>query len=334
MSTATAIRKPARLRKPLYMAAPLDSVALAHEAEELLEQHWPLTAKELLALAGPDRADLATMLLLRACYRGENGAFMEQVESLPRNLAPLATPIRLLIVPAFLFAEHPELAIDGALIKDIADRLGAETEIVPIDSRGVSKANGRVLAGYLQRPSDKPTWMLSISKGTSDARAALHQLSGWPEHLKGWVDVCGIYSGTPIADWWTEEMVKRWLLKAFCGFNNLPFDTLLEMRRDAPIWQSPVVPPASDRLVHVLGFPPPWCVEPRMERNYRRLLATDGPNDGLTPLVNAFDYPGRLVPVWGADHFMRLPDLAGLIYRTIHMAAAIEAGEISQPLKG
>jgi len=329
MNTATVARKSARLRKPLYMATPTDSVALAKEAEDLLRKNWPLTAKELVALAGPDRADLATMLLLRACYRGENGAFIEQVEWLPRGRAPLAAPIRLLIVPAFLFAEHPELAIDGELIRDIADRLGAETEILPIESRGIGAANGRVLADHLHRTSDKPTWLLSISKGTSDVRAAFHQLGGWPVNLSGWLDVCGIYSGTPIADWWTEEMVKRWLAKMFCGFNDLPFDILLEMRRDAPIWQSPVVPPAANRLVHVLGFPPPWCVEPRMERNYRRLLATDGPNDGLTPLVNAFDYPGRLVPVWGADHFMRLPDLAGLIYRTIHMAAAIEAGKIS-----
>ncbi|HVI87297.1 MAG TPA: hypothetical protein VM659_03290 [Dongiaceae bacterium] len=330
MTVATEARKPVRLRKPLYMAAPLDSVALAAEAEALLSQHWPLSAQELLNLAGRDRPDLATMLLLRACYRDGNGDFMRKVDALPRDLAPLETPIRLLIVPAFLFAEHPELAIDGALIKDIADRLGAETEIVPIDSRGISAANGRLIADHLCRQSDKPTWMLSISKGTSDARAALHQLGGWPARLKGWVDVSGIFSGTPIADWWTEEMVRRWLLKLFFGFTNLPFDTLLEMRRDAPLWQSPVVPPSTDRLIHILGFPPPWCVEPRMERNYRRLLATDGPNDGLTPLAGAFDYPGRLVPVWGADHFMRLPDLASLIYRTIHMIAAVEAGTFAE----
>jgi hypothetical protein len=330
MTTATATRKPTRLRRPLYMATPLDTVALTDEAERLLEQHWPLSAKELIALAGPERADLATMLLLRACYRGANGGFMEQVERLPRGMAPLATPIRLLIVPAFLFAEHPELAIDGALIKEIADRLGVETEILPIDSRGVGADNGAVLAEHLRRPSNKPTWLLSISKGTSDVRAAFLQMGGWPPQLSGWLDVAGIYSGTPIADWWTEEMVKRWLVKVLFGFNNLPFEILLEMRQDAPLWHAPVVPPSPDRLVHVLGFPPPWCVEPRMERNYRRLLATDGPNDGLTPLANAFDYPGRLVPVWGADHFMRLPDLAGLIYRTIHMAAAIEAGTLSQ----
>jgi hypothetical protein len=331
--TATApARKQAKPRRPLYLAAPIDSVALAEEAEILLQQHPRATAKELVALAGGSRPDLATMLLYRACHRGENGAFLERISRLPAAPAPLAAPIRLLIVPGFLFAEHPELAIDGALIRGIALRLGAAAEIVDVSSRGVSESNGEVLAERLLAPADRPTWLLTISKGTSDTRAAFDRLGAWPTTLSGWIDVSGIFSGTPIADWWTEESVKRWLVRALFGLTNLPFGTLLEMRRDAAIWRYPVTPPQRDRLIHVLGFPPPWCVEPRMMRNYRRLLAEFGPNDGFTPLADAFDYPGRLQPVWGADHLMRLPDLAGLVYRIIHMAAAIEANVLhSQP---
>jgi hypothetical protein len=329
MTAASALRKPAKPRRPLYLAAPIDSVALAEEAEALLCAHPDATAKALVALAGATRPDLATMLLYRACHRGENGAFLERVSCLPSVPAPLAAPIRLLIVPGFLFAEHPELAIDGALIRDIATRLGAEAEIVDINSRGVSQTNGGLLAERLRTPAGRPTWMLSISKGTSDARAAFDRLGGWPETLSGWIDVSGIFSGTPIADWWTEETVKRWLVRALFGLTNLPFGTLLEMRRDAAIWRQPVTPRERERLIHVLGFPPPWCIEPRMVRNYRRLLAEFGPNDGFTPLADAFDYPGRLYPVWGADHLMRLPDLASLVYRIIHMAAAVEAGALN-----
>jgi hypothetical protein len=332
MTTATAIRKPPKPRRPLYLAAPIDSIALGEEAEALLHQHPRATAKELVALAGNTRSDLATMLLYRACRRGENGAFLERMSHLPSSQAPLATQIRLLIVPGFLFAEHPELAIDGALIRDIATRLGAEAEIVDVNSRGVSQTNGELLAEQLRSPANRPTWMLSISKGTTDARAAFDRLGGWPETLSGWIDVSGIFSGTPIADWWTEETVRRWLVRALFGLTNLPFGTLLEMRRDAAIWRRPVTPPERDRLIHVLGFPPPWCIEPRMARNYRRLLAEFGPNDGFTPLADAFDYPGRLYPVWGADHLMRLPDLASLVYRIIHMAAAVEAGTLNSQL--
>src|SRR5262245_3856397 len=312
----------AKPRRPFYPSTPQDSVALAEEAEAILAEAWPADPRKLLALAGPGRPDLATMLLYRACHRGENGAFLGRLATMPVGPAP----IRILIVPGFLFAEHPELAIDGKLIRDIARRLGAEAEIADVDSRGLSDANGKRLAARLVEGEQRPTWMFSLSKGTSDARAALHHLGGWPRGLAGWVDLSGIFSGTPIADWWTDETVRRWLVKAFFGVNNLPFGTLQEMRRDAPIWRRPVTPPSPDRLIHVLGFPPPWRVEPRMLRNYRRLLAAFGPNDGFTPLVDAFDYPGRIYPIWGADHLMRLPDLAGVIYRIVHMAAAVESG--------
>lgn len=325
MTVAAEPSKRPKPRRPLYLAAPSDSIALTQEADDLLQRHWPISAPKLLSLAGDTRPDLATMLLYRACYQGENGIFLNKATRLPTGLAPLPTPIRLLIVPGFLFTEHPELAIDGTLIRDIAARLGAEVEIVDINSRGISDQNGRILAERLREPSSVPLWMLSISKGTSDARAALHQLDGWPSALKGWLDVSGIFSGTPIADWWTQESVKRWLLRALFGLNNLPFGTLLEMRRDAPIWRTQVTPPARDRLIHVLGFPPPWRIEPRIASNYRRLFPRFGPNDGFTPLADAFEYPGRIYPIWGADHLMRLPDLAGLIYRLIHLASTIEA---------
>ena len=49
-----------------------------------------------------------------------------------------------LIVPGFLFAEHPELAIDVDLVRQIAERLGATAEVVDIDSRGLIARNGRL----------------------------------------------------------------------------------------------------------------------------------------------------------------------------------------------
>src|SRR5262245_5204206 len=215
-ATADGGRRP---RRPFYPSTPQDSVALAEEAEAILAEAWPADPRKLLALAGPGRPDLATMLLYRACHRGENGAFLGRLATMPVGPAP----IRILIVPGFLFAEHPELAIDGKLIRDIARRLGAEAEIADVDSRGLSDANGKRLAARLVEGEQRPTWMFSLSKGTSDARAALHHLGGWPRGLAGWVDLSGIFSGTPIADWWTDETVRRWLLKAFFGVNNLPF---------------------------------------------------------------------------------------------------------------
>jgi len=328
MTATETIGQKAKPRWPLYLASPADTLALTEEADALLTRHGSASPQELLARVGTERPDFATMLLYRACHRGENGAFLEAAGRLPAGLTPLAMPIRLLIVPGFLFAEHPELALDGTLIRTIAQRLGAEAEVVSIESRGISAVNAEHLTARLAGPFDRPTWLLSISKGTSDVRAAFRSFGGWPKGLSGWLSISGIFAGTPIADWWTEETVKRWLMRALFGVTNLPFGTLLEMRRDAPIWRVPVTPPEPQRLIHVLGFPPPASIEPRMIRNYRRLYAAHGPNDGFTPLAEAFGFPGWLYPVWGADHLMRLPDMSQLIYRLIHLAAAVEAGRV------
>jgi hypothetical protein len=41
--------------------------------------------------------------------------------------------------------------------------------------------------------------------------------------------------------------------------------------------------------------------------------------------VDCFDYPGRIFPVWGTDHFMRIPDLAALLYKLMQFIGAVES---------
>jgi hypothetical protein len=42
-----------------------------------------------------------------------------------------------------------------------------------------------------------------------------------------------------------------------------------------------------------------------------------GPNDGLTLLRDAILEPGTIYPVWGADHYFRLPAIATLLRRLV-----------------
>ena len=44
-------------------------------------------------------------------------------------------------------------------------------------------------------------------------------------------------------------------------------------------------------------------------------LAPEGPNDGSTLLRDAVVEPGLVYPVWGADHYLRVPGSAALLYR-------------------
>jgi hypothetical protein len=319
-------------RRPYFLSAPQDVLALQAQAEDMLDRLMPCSPERLVLAAGRERHDLALMLLYRACYRGPNGDFLRQVAGLPAGPAPLQSAVRIMIVPGLNFRAHPEMGADGRLVNDIAARLGAKAEIIDINPRGAVSANAAIIAERLRRLSNEPVWLVSISKGTADLRAAFGLLGGWPKGVSGWVNLSGVFQGTPIADRITRAPWRRWLNRSLLTIGGVYFHNVGEMRTDSPLWQLPVQPPSSERMVHVLGFPPSWSIEMRLARHYQRLREGFGPNDGVTPLRECFDYPGRIYPVWGADHFMRVPDVAILIYKLLHFINAVEGRTFSTSL--
>ena len=312
-------------RRPFFLAAPGDALALEAEAEVMLDRLLPCSAKQLVLAAGSQRHDLALALLYRACFRGPNGDFLRQLSGLPSGVAPLNKAVRVVVVPGLNFRQHPEMGADGRLLADVARRLGAKAEILEINPRGAVSANGAMIADRLAQLNDEPVWLISVSKGSADLRAAYSLMGHWPKGVSGWINLSGIFQGTPLADRVTQSALRRWLNRILLTLGGAVFDKIEELRTDAPLWRLPVEPPSPERMVHVLGFPPSWSIEMRFARHYLRLRESFGPNDGLTPLTDCFDYPGRIFPVWGADHFMRIPDLAALIYRLFHFISAVES---------
>jgi hypothetical protein len=319
-------------RRRFYLSAPADVVALSEEAEELLDKFLPCKAEQLVGAAGEDRPDLAVMLLYRLCFRGPNGDFLKWLQRLPIGVSALRSRFRLIIVPGLNFQRHPETGADGNLLAAIAGRFGVAAEIADIDPCGSAGANGKKIAGRLDRLDQEPTWLISISKGTADVRAAYNLIGRWPKGIAGWIDLSGVFQGTPIADRFTRPSFLAFCSRLLLALGGLTFDGIEEMRTDSPLWRAAVIPPEPDRLVHVIGFAPSWSIETRIAHHYRWLTDRYGPNDGLTPLSECFTYPGRIFPIWGADHFMRVPDLATLIYKLVHFIDATETNDYSHHL--
>ena len=303
-------------RRPLYLAAPGDVVELRRAAEARLDTAGTCNPAALIGEPGDTPHDLATMILYRACFRGANGAFLDGLGRVPVMPEPLARPVRLFVVPGLNFRRHPETGADGSLVAAICRRLGMDVTVLEPEPRGSTVANAALLLRQLRALSPRSAWVVTISKGTADFRAALGDLGGWPDWLAGWINLSGVFQGTPVADRITESRdLRSLLLRAIIAAGGRAARNIPELRTDAAIWQSPVQPPAPGRLLHVVGFPPSWTIEMRISHHYMWLSRHHGPNDGIIPLKECFAYPGRLVPVWGADHFMRTPDLARLIYR-------------------
>lgn len=315
---ATPRVSPSMRRRPFYLSAPRDVVALEAQAESLLDSAGDRHVSDLLGQPGALDPGIATMLLYRACYRGSNGAFLKALAAQPTVDAPLDRPASFIVIPGLNFRRHPETGADGRLVIDIAGRIGADVEVLLPEPRGSAGENGAMLARQLSGRDRQATWVISISKGTADFRVALRHLGGWPDWLSGWVNFSGVFQGTPIADKLTQKNLPNLMMRALIAAGGLVSRNIAEMRTDSALWRSPVVPPSNGRLIHVVGFPPPWSVEMRIAHHYKWLMQLHGPNDGLIPLLETFDYPGRVLPVWGADHFMRTPDVARLIYRLAH----------------
>lgn len=307
---------------PLYLAPPGDVVALETAAERLLDTVGSDGLAGLLDGKDDLSHDLKTMLLYRACFRDENGAFLDRVNRLPVPDQPVGQGRNLLIVPGMNFVKHPETGASGDLVAAIGRRLGFDVGILKVQPMGSTSENAALLEQQLRARPPDPVWVISLSKGTADFRGALSGLGGWPRWLSGWVNLSGVFQGTPVANRITGSRdLPTLALRALIAVGNLVARNIPEMRTDSALWAASVAPPQPDRLVHVIGYPPAWTVEMRISHHYKWLAKHFGPNDGVIPLSECLDYPGRIYPVWGADHFMRGPDLARLVYRLLHYVA-------------
>jgi hypothetical protein len=305
------------MRRPYYLSAPGDVLALETEAEAILDLSNGSPVRSLLECARLSH-DLATMVLYRHCFRGENGEFLRRVDGLRALDAPLRHKVRVLVVPGMHFLSHPETGADGRLVIEIGRRLGADVSVVQTDPRGATASNGAMIAGLLPQLLGQPHWVVSVSKGTADLRAALCETGGWPTGILGWVNLSGLFQGSPVADRFTGPGVKALAMRTLASAAGHVSRDIKQLRTDSPLWNKLIEPPTPDCLIHVVGFPPSWSIEMRIARHYRWLSEHFGPNDGIIPLIDCFDYPGRIYPIWGADHFMRVPDLARFIYLLFH----------------
>src|SRR5262249_21171787 len=95
--------------------------------------------------------------------------------------------------------------------------------------------------------------------------------------------------------------------RLLCAYRGYRFDVFagLDRRPGGPLYGAFAVPPGL-RVVHVVGFPLARHLGgARARRGYRR-VAPQGPRDGGGFLLGDVGrLPGTVLPVWGADHYLR-----------------------------
>jgi hypothetical protein len=281
-----------------------------------------LTHARLQRLSEEEGIDFATALLYnRLIHSPQHGVGIARIDSFPPQgsspLAPAgrgdggegARPLTLAIVPGACYVEYPHTGAGGERLRAIAETLGCQTKVVPIESFGSLAENARTICDWLNGCRDERLVVVSLSKGGADLKFALAR----PEaefafrRVKGWVNLSGIVHGTPLAGWFLSRSLSRWLLHLLCWYRGYRFEYLQDLdRRSGGPLDFDLRLPDHLKVLHVVGFPLIRHLSSPLARRTHHRLAPLGPNDGGgIMLADVLRLPGLVYPVWGTDHYMQ-----------------------------
>ncbi len=291
--------------------------------------------EQLGAIVKRDGIDLATAVLFDRIRRVPgNTGLVRALEAATFDGMTNFARGRLLIVPALFYRERPEIGGDGAVVAQAATAAGLDVEVLPVGSGSTARENAMQLRDLLPRRIASPTVVVSLSKGCADLRLAFERMPV-PQGLRAWVLVSGLFRPTPAIDrlqsrWWSRIGLAM-LLKRQGGSAELPreFATGTGSALERPAAAPPGLP-----VINLIGCPLSVHLGTPFGRLRHRQMASLGPNDGLTLLRDALLEPGGVYPVWGADHYFRLPAIPTLLTRLLGHLVSIGCFDPSPVLVG
>ncbi len=300
-----------------FGAALTDEVELEENAKQIinsLDQKVinQQTLDELIQFHG---AELATMVLYQwLINQSKHSAFINRVNRLPAEKTLPNTDVKVIIIPALLYKEQPELGGAGELIVEVGEACGFNVEVLETDSRGSVSKNAQLIKNKIVEEECENIWLVALSKGAAEIRLFAQEHPDQLCKLRGIINLSGIFAGTPLANQKLSTPFHRLFNWSLCKLFGLSYSGLDELRRDHKFWQAPLETPDHLQLLHIVGVPTLSHVSTHLIKKYKKLLP-NGPNDGMIYLRDVLEYPGHLYPVWGVDHLMRYQGLSKLCYK-------------------
>lgn len=269
------------------------------------------SAEELRRRCAREGVDAATAFLYRAMRASaRHRPFIDAIQARGRKAEPAPPPddVRLVIVPGAFYREHPHSGADGRMVRAEAERLGWPIDLIPVVSTGSVLENARAICRWLGEQRAARIVLVSLSKGGSDVKLALRQPGAGDafQHVVAWINLCGILSGTPMADWMLSRHPGAVLNRLYYRVLGVSLEFLRDLRREPGCLLEPELKiPAHLLLLSIVGFPQRRHLTSAMARRCHKRLGSYGPNDGVIVLADACALPGLIYPVWGADHYLR-----------------------------
>jgi hypothetical protein len=298
--------------------APQGDARLLGEARAAYPQleYEDLTHDVLADLSSSRGVDFATALFYdRVCRSPKNADFIREVAAIEPDSTTLPRVSgELLVAPAAFWKEYPQYGGDGRLVRRIAATFGMETRVAPVPSTASVTRAAEIIAETLQSFDDGQVVLASLSKGGADVRLVLQRRPQLAKKLRVWLQVAGPLHGSPVVNellngsWW-----RRGLVRGYLAHTRADPQFLRELARgQSDLLSGRAVAPPGVTVINVVGFPLSNHLCGNVAKRHQRMSRL-GPNDGSTLLRDAIVEGGLIYPVWGADHYMRVPQIERIL---------------------
>jgi len=219
----------------------------------------------------------------------------------------------LLFAPGWFYRSNPETGADFARQRELFDRLGVRTQLIPVIENGTVERNAAIIAEAVREldRAGQPAILVSASKGGPEVAHALGHVLAPDETgtVQAWINVGGLLLGAPLADW-AEAWPQRWLTGLYYWYEGLDpagsIASLTTERSRARFARQTI--PEHVLIVNFVGVPLSGHISPGAEFGYARTRPI-GPNDGLTAIVDELAHGGAAILQVGLDHYYRDPEL-------------------------
>lgn len=215
-------------------------------------------------------------------------------------------PLLVAVVPGAFYEEHPETGADGRELIALSSGEPWECERIQTKSLGTSSQNAEIINKFLYRKTPHYRVILvSLSRGTLDAAIAYRTHPELFSNLTGWVSVSGVPRGTRMADW----LLDRWRLRPICNlmlwYHGADKQAVEDLRHRTTELLDLFRHQTDFPMIHLAAFPLDRHLSCWRARLWHRRFRSCGPNDSVVMLEDLLELSGIVIPVWGADHYLK-----------------------------
>ncbi len=212
-----------------------------------------------------------------------------------------------LMVPGWNYANNGHITgSDFAAPRRLIDRLGIDNELVAVPSNGSVMQSAEVIAEAVLRHSHDGRKIIVV--GASAAGPSIHYTlgkvlgHGQLDSVVAWVNLGGILHGSPLIDHfqqWPQKLVLNIAL-VLMGWDN---DEIMTMSAEQSRQRVKLLRlPPELLVINYLGLSLTGSLSSLSSYKYP-IIADEGPNDGLTPLVDIIAPGSMTLVATDSDHY-------------------------------